>query len=290
MEDFIDQQARSGQEKKEPNYFGLIILGIIGFVAFLAFWSSATIVSAGERGVIMRMGAVQDRILGEGFHFVTPFIEKVETVNVKTQTVSFDNKTGQGDKTEASSMFCTTKDLQDVQIAVVVNYHQDATKVNKIYQQYGSTYQVNILEPIIREVVKSQSSLYTADELVTKRAEFSEKVSGILSEKFAEKDSIFERLNIVNFQFSDSFNKAIESKVTAEQDALAAKNKLEQVKFEAEQRIAQAQGEAEAIRIQAQAVTQQGGADYVRLQAIKAWDGKLPNYMLSGGVPFLNIQ
>ena len=80
-------------------------------------------------------------------------------------------------------------------------------------------------------------------------------------------------------------------KVTAEQNALAAKNKLEQVRFEAEQRISQAKGEAEAIRIQAQAITQQGGKDYVQLKAIEKWSGKLPDVMIPGAtIPFLNLD
>ena len=94
----------------------------------------------------------------------------------------------------------------------------------------------------------------------------------------------------MNFNFSPQFNSAIEAKVTAEQEALAAKNQLERVKFEAEQRITQAKGEAEAIRIQAQAITQQGGKDYVELKSVEKWDGVLPQYMLGGGaVPFINI-
>src|SRR3990167_6285028 len=53
-----------------------------------------------------------------------------------------------------------------------------------------------------------------------------------------------------NFDFSASFNAAIEAKVTAEQSALAARNKLEQIKFEAEQKVASATAEATALRLQ----------------------------------------
>ena len=147
-----------------------------------------------------------------------------------------------------------------------------------------------IIEPIIREVIKSQAALYTAEELVTKRAEFSNKVSAMLSEKIGSKDSVFERLNITNFQFSESFSKAIEAKVTAEQNALAAKNKLEQVKFEAEQRVAEAKGEAEAIKIQAQAIQAQGGKEYVNLKWVEKWNGILPTTILGDSVPMININ
>lgn len=112
-----------------------------------------------------------------------------------------------------------------------------------------------------------------------------------LNENLSKSDIILEDVFITNFEFSESFDKAIESKVTAEQRALESKNKLEQIKFEAQQQIETAKAEAESIRIKAQAVTQQGGADYVKLQAIQKWDGKLPTQMITGSaVPFIDIK
>jgi uncharacterized membrane protein YqiK len=79
--------------------------------------------------------------------------------------------------------------------------------------------------------------------------------------------------------------------VTAEQNALASKNKLEQTKYEAEQRVATAKGEAEAIRIQSEAIQSQGGENYVQLQAIKQWNGVLPTTFIPGqSVPFINLK
>ena len=268
-----------------------LISGVVVVLVLIVVFSSYTIIGPGQRGVILQFGKVSDRIMGEGLNFKVPFRDTIVKISTQTQTVKFDNQMDKGDTTEASSLFCATKDLQDVQIAVIVNYHLDASKVNKTYQQYGSTYQNNIIEPIIREVIKSQAALYTAEELVTKRAEFSDKVSTILAEKLSGKDSVFERLNITNFQFSDSFSKAIEAKVTAEQNALAAKNKLEQVKFEANQRVAQANGEAEAIKIQANAIQAQGGAEYVKLKWVEKWNGALPTTSLGAdSMPLVSIS
>ena len=93
----------------------------------------------------------------------------------------------------------------------------------------------------------------------------------------------------VNFNFSAAFDAAIELKVTADQNALAAENNLKKVKFEADQAIATAKGQAEAIRIQAEAINSQGGADYVQLQAISKWNGDVPTYMMGNSVPFINL-
>jgi prohibitin 2 len=73
-------------------------------------------------------------------------------------------------------------------------------------------------------------------------------------------------LSITDFEFSPEFNKAIESKQTAEQLALKAKRDLDRIKVEAQQKIATAQAEAEALRLQRQAVS----PEPVRLREVEA--------------------
>lgn len=248
-------------------------------------------INAGERGVKTRLGAVVGTI-EPGLYFKLPLIEKVTKMEVKTRTVNYDKNGLEGDSADSSQLSGASKDLQDVWIGVVVNYHVDADKVTAIYSQYKSVenFESNVIEPIIREVVKSTSAQYTAEELVTKRAEFGDKVNLILSERFISKDAVLERFSVTNFEFSQAFTQAIESKVTAVQNAEAAKNKLEQIKFEAQQTIETAKATAEAQRIQAQSLSAQGGEDYVNLKAIEKWDGHLPTQMIpSATLPFLNL-
>lgn len=271
--------------------YKLIKYSVIGLFVVVLIFSTFGTISAGERGVKTRNGAVVGTI-DPGLYFKLPFIESVETMEVKTRTVNYDKNGKEGDSVESSQLSGASKDLQDVWIGVVVNYHISADKVANIYSQYRSVdnYEANVIEPIIREVVKSTSAQYTAEELVTKRAEYGDKVNATLATRFTEKDAILERFSVTNFEFSNAFTQAIEAKVTATQNAEAAKNKLEQVKFEAQQQIEKAKAEAESIRIQAQAINSQGGADYVQLKAIEKWNGLLPTQMIPGStVPFINL-
>ena len=268
---------------------GSVIVGI--FLLTIIFGSFGTI-KAGERGVKTRFNAVVGTVQ-QGLYFKLPIIEKVHRMSVKTLTINYDRGGDNGDtKQTDTNLFGASKDLQDVSIGVVVNYHIDATKVEQIFIQYSSVenYQANVIEPMIREIVKSTSAQYAAEELVTKRAEFSDKVNALLATQFTNKDAILERFSVTNFEFSRAFSQAIEAKVTAVQNAEAQKNKLEQVKYEAAQTIATATAEAERIRIQANAINSQGGADYVNSKAIEKWNGQLPIQMIPGStVPFINL-
>jgi regulator of protease activity HflC (stomatin/prohibitin superfamily) len=275
-------------EISAPN---IIVASIAGLIGLILFFMAFGTIGAGERGVKTRFGAVVS-VLEQGLYFKVPFIEGVKKMDVKTRTINYDQNGAEGDATDTSQLFGASKDLQDVKIGVVVTYHISPEKVAEIYSSYSSVdnYEGNVIEPIVREVVKSTSAQFTAEELVTKRAEYSDRVNTVLNERFMDKNSVLERFSVTNFEFSKEFSKAIEAKVTATQNAEAAKNKLEQVKFEAQQTIETAKATAEAQRIQSQSLAAQGGADFVNLKAIEKWNGVLPVQMIPGStVPFINL-
>lgn len=269
---------------------------VIALLVLIIVFGSFGTVSAGERGVKTRLNAVVGT-LQPGLYFKVPFLEKVHKMDVKTRTINYDKNTQpdakEGDALDTAQLFGASKDLQDVKIGVVVTYHIDPQRVTDIFTEYTSVdnYEVNNIEPIIRQVVKSTSAEFTAEELVTKRAEYSDKVTVQLTEQLASKNAIIQNFSVTNFEFSAEFSKAIESKVTATQNAEAAKNKLEQVKYEAQQTIETAKATAEAQRIQSQSLAAQGGSDFVQLKAIEKWDGHLPTQMIPGStVPFVNLK
>ncbi len=243
-----------------------IILHAVALIIILVLvFGSFGTVDAGERGVKTRLGAVVG-IVEPGFYVKAPLIENVVIMDVRTQSLT---------ATKEQPLSAASNDLQDTKLAVVVNYHIQPNTVADIYQQYGTadTYYHNVVDPLVVATVKAIASQYTAADQIQKRQEMSARALEALQVSFEGRNVAIEKADITDVSFSESFTQAIESKVTAVQQAEAAKNNLEKVKFEAEQRVAQAKGEAEAIRIQAQAVTQQGGKDYVELQRIEKWNG-----------------
>lgn len=249
--------------------FKAIVAGVAAFVLFLIVLAMTpfAIIGSGSRGVVVHLGQVQEEILSEGFHWVSPLDSVIE---LSVQTQRFEATAG-----------AASKDLQSVTAQIVVNGHLDPASVNDLYQTIGTDYEAKVIAPAIQESVKAATAGFTAEELITKRSEVGTMIYTTLAERLAKNYILVESVSIVDFAFSPAFNEAIEQKVTAEQNALAAKNKLEQIKYEGEQTIVKAQAEAEAIKIQAAAVTSQGGADYVRLQWIKKWSGNLPATMLN---------
>ncbi|MET3290839.1 UNVERIFIED_CONTAM: regulator of protease activity HflC (stomatin/prohibitin superfamily) [Brevibacillus sp. OAP136] len=267
---------------KMPTRFGggiktIVAIIVVILIAALSF-ESFTIIQAGNRGVVLQLGAVQDKVFDEGLHFKMPFIQNVIPMEVRVQKAE-------------SSQTSASRDLQTVSTTIAVNYHIDGNFANKLYQQVGIDYVGRIVDPAIAESLKAVTAQYTAEELISKRPEVSAKVKEVLNQKLSAYHILLDEINIREFNFSEEYNKAIEAKQVAEQQALKSKLDLERIKIEKEQEITKAQAQAEALRLQKQEVTPeliQLRQIEAQLEAIRKWDGKLPG-VTGGATPFINV-
>ncbi len=226
--------------------------------------SCFTVVQAGHTGVVLTFGAVEDTELEEGLHFKMPFIQRVVQMNNRTQKI----------ETEGSS---SSKDLQIISYVVAVNYHVNDDSSASLYQNVGTDYGSVVIIPAIQESIKAVTAQYTAEELITKRQTVGEQIKDALSEKINQYGITVEIFNIVDFDFSEEFNAAVEAKQTAQQNALKAEQDLARIEVEAQQKITQAEAEAESIKLIQDALAK--SPDYVDYIKWSKWNGELPAVM-----------
>lgn len=255
-------------------------------------------VDAGHVGVVTQFGAVSPQPIPEGFNWVNVFAHVVD-VNVQTGPTT----------AEASA---ASKDLQTVHTKITVQYAPTADKAVCLVQKFGSepgAWSLGILEPGIQEVVKAVSARYTAEELVTKRAEVKQGIEEGLNAFVAQTlhargcDGGIRIANVAvtNFDFSHEFNASIEAKVKAEQDALRAENekrtRITQAEAAAKEKTVAAdsvayetevesKARAAAIKREADALT--ASPSLIQLRIAERWDGKLPTYT-GNSIPMLQV-
>lgn len=248
--------------------FGFLFLLINIFGCF-------TTIKTGEVGIKVRFGEIVSSTTDTGIVFKLPF-EDIKKINVKVQ------------KYENEETFSTsTKDLQIVNnIKVSINYQIDGTKAVDLYKTVGTNYQTTVLEPSIQETIKAVISQYTAEELVTKRSDVSLAINNTLDERISLYGINSVAVSINNFDFSESYNQAIEQKAVAEQEVETSKNQLEKAKIDAEKKKVEAQGEAEANALLQQSLTDQ----IIAQQFIEKWNGQLPTTMTDSAIPFINAN
>lgn len=270
------QQAMQSAMKKGPMRLGVIIGAVLVGIIFFKPWVQ---IEAGERGVVMNFGAVQDEVLDEGLHLRIPIMQTIIPMDVKVQKAT----------TDAAA---ASSNLQDVSSTVAINYHIVPDKANDVYQSIGIHFKERIIDPAVQEVVKAVTARYSAEELITKRSAVSDAMRKTLTERLMVHNIAVDAFSIVGFSFSKIFMEAIESKQTAEQLALKAQRDLERIKIEAEQKVTAAKAEAESLRLQRANISQ----DLIELRkveanlkAIEKWNGILPQVTGGGAVPFIGV-
>lgn len=276
----VDREIELLNKKKETMDFGFRVTLFIalGIIAIFIIFGSFFIIKAGEEGVLLTFGKASMNAYNPGLHFKFPFIQKAIKMEVRTQ------------KYEADAS-AASRDLQIVTAKIATNYHLISTEVPKIYNELGLGYAERVIQPMEQEIVKATTSKFTAEELITKREDVRLEIKNIFTERLRERGIIVEEVSIINFDFSKSFNDAIEAKVTATQLKLKASMDLERIKIEKEQTITQAQAQAEALRLQRMEVTE----ELVRLRSIEVqskaidkWNGVLPQ-VTGGVIPFIEV-
>jgi len=271
-------------QKTQVEVPGLVIVGGILLVAIIAILlvNPFYIVNAGERAVVLEFGKPQPVAVAEGLHLRIPIYQTIVKMDTRTQKYEAD-------------LSAASKDLQTVSTKIAINYRVNPESVVELYKTVGVDFAAKIIQPIEQEANKATTAQYTAEELITKREEVRDTMKVLLVDRLATRGIKVEELSIVNFDFSASFNAAIEAKVTAQQQALAAQNKLEQVKFEAQQQLVVKEAEAEGLRAQKEQIT----PDLLELRRIEVakimaerWNGAYPlTYMTmgDGATPLISI-
>ena len=246
------------QHRKVKKY---VIWGIVAFLLVVVIASSLTTVKAGHTGVVTTFGAVSTTTLNAGLHVKLPFVQDVIQMDNRTQKL----EVGGG---------ASSKDLQVITYVVALNYRINTAESDKLYRTVGQGYENIVVTPAVQESIKSVTARFTAEELIVKRQEVSDQIKTALSEKVNAYGLIAEVFNIVNFEFSDEFNKAVEAKQTAQQQALKAEQDLSRIKVEAAQKIEQAKAEAESIRLIQDMLA--NAPQYIEYIKWSKWDGKMP--------------
>ena len=288
-----------------------VVLGIVTLLVVILAADSFATVPVGSTGILLTFGKVEDgKALSEGLHIKLPLVQRI---------VSMDNRVKKLElNTEAFS-----KDIQTVSATLAVNYRLQAEKSFAIYKTHGTQYEQNIIVPATHEVLKSVCAQYTAEELISKRAESSDMMRDELDAKLSGMGITVTDFNIIDFDFSDEFINAVEAKQVAEQVKKKAATENETAIAQAEREkqvsIKQSEAEAERVRIEAEAQAQstliaaQAQADAVKLAAdaeayrmqnegkyvsdslidkilAENWDGKLPNVVGGDVKGILNVD
>ncbi len=255
--------------------------------AFILFRSTVIFVPAGQVGVVYdRIRGVLPQTMHEGLGFAIPFIQQVTLFDTRLQEYTMSAVTDEGAMRKDDSLDAPTSDGQEVKVDATVLYRVDGAKAAEIYQTIGINYVDKLIRPFSRSQIRMVISRYTAPAIYSEKRQEAESVmTQEIAELLRPKNIIIDKVLLRAVYFSPEYSQAIEAKVIAEQRVKQAEFEVKEATQRAGAKIAEAEGLAKAQSLQKATLTQ----EFLQFEAIKKWDGKMPQVVGSGNAPFINI-
>lgn len=256
-------------------------------VAVVLFRSVVTFVPPGHVGAVYDRGrGVLDTPLRPGINLMIPFWQTATLFDTRIQEYTMIAIQDEGAVAGDDSLDAPTSDGQTVKVDATVLFRVDPEKVPELYSTVGPDYIDKLIRPFARSEIRMVVSRYTAPDIYSqKRQEAEDVMTKEIKDLLKEKNVVIDRVLLRSVNFSPEYSKAIEDKVIAEQRVKQAEYEVLQASQSAQAKIAEAKGLAEAQNLQKQSLTQ----EFLQLEAIKKWDGRLPNVVGSNNTPFINI-
>lgn len=228
-------------------------LAIAGSIAQSALYN----VDGGHRAVIFdRFRGVLPDVVGEGTHFMIPWVQKPIIYDVRSRPRNIPTVTG-------------SKDLQTVQITLRILFRPLPVQLPRIYQILGTDYDERVLPSITNEVMKAIVAQFDASELITQRELVSQKINEELTERSGQFGLLLDDISITHLQFGREFTEAVELKQVAQQEAERARFLVEKAEQKKRAAVISAEGDSVAASMIATAIAK-AGEGMIELRRIEA--------------------
>ncbi|XP_027342394.1 prohibitin-3, mitochondrial isoform X1 [Abrus precatorius] len=219
--------------------------------------SSLYTVDGGQRAVLFdRFRGILDETVGEGTHFLIPWVQKPYIFDIRTRPHTFSSVSG-------------TKDLQMVNLTLRLLSRPDTHKLPVIVQNLGLEYDEKVLPSIGNEVLKAVVAQFNADQLLTDRPHVSALVRESLVRRAKDFNIVLDDVAITHLSYGGEFSRAVEQKQVAQQEAERSKFVVMKAEQERRAAIIRAEGESDAAKLISDA-TASAGMGLIELRRIEA--------------------
>ena len=247
------------------------IIAVILVVFIFIIAKPFVIINSGEIGIKSTAGKYDFTPLQAGLHFFIPWIQSVIIVDTRVRTINFSRTEDMGVVGKNQGIFrndaISVMDSRGltVSIELTVQYQLNATTAPQTIAEYGLSWEQKIINPVVRDVVRSVVGRYPAEELPIKRNDIATLIStNIESEimKFKNQPVSLSSVQLREIVLPQNIKEQIEKVQVARQEAERKRYEVEQAKMEAEKAVTLAKGEADVNRTKAK-----GAADAITIEA-----------------------
>jgi regulator of protease activity HflC (stomatin/prohibitin superfamily) len=251
---------------------GMITVGtIIGAIVLV---NSIVVIPAGKTGVYSLFGKVRDTELSSGIHLVNP-LASIERMSIRTEQYTMSVVGNEGERMGDDSIDALTKEGLKVNLDITVLYHLVEDRASNVYREIGVAYPETVIRPEVRSAIRQVIATYEAKDIYSeKREEAVARIKEHLSAAIGSRGIEVESVLLRNVALPSMLTQAIESKLTAEQEAQRYDFVLQKETKEAERKRIEAEGQRDSQAIINESLSNQY-LQYLYIQNLETRQGTI---------------
>lgn len=243
---------------RKTGLIGGLMIGVLLLFSLIAAVVCMEIIPAGYVGVVYSMnGGVQNELLTQGFHIVSP-TKKVKLFTIGNEQLILTKDEREG-STGDDSFMVSTADNANISVSFQMSYRFQQDKVVDTYKRFRGMSGEDIVNSRVRTVLKAKISevttFYTMMDIYSgDRGKINAEITNFLNDKLSEEYGIeVIDASIIDVHPDAQLQQTIDDRVKAMQRKQQAEAEQETIKVQNETKILEAEAAAKAKLIEAEA-------------------------------------
>jgi regulator of protease activity HflC (stomatin/prohibitin superfamily) len=277
------------------------VLVVIALAALIFFFSSYSVISPGNTGVIFNVWTGSLRTVPQGIAWRFPFITDVQSYPTALRTYTMVKRSGEGSAEGDDSIDLPTKEGQHITQDISVTYNTSEESAAEVFKAFRGADIADIENTFIRRTIITVSQntagqMSLSEVISAKRNELQDNIQKNLTSELQKMGFHLDKVNLGASHLPQSLEKQMQEKMAAQQQAQQAEYELQKQQMLAKAEVAKAEGEAQSILVRAKAQAEANrllqstlSNNLIQSKAIDKWNGILPQ-VSGGSTPFIDLR
>lgn len=282
-------------------FWSKAVVAIGGLVILALFFSSYSIISPGNTGVIFNVWSGSLRTVPQGIAWRLPFVTRVQSYPTALRTYTMVRRSGEGSASADDSIDLPTREGQHITQDISVTYNTSEDLAAQVFKAFRGADIEDIEATFIRRTIitvaqNTAGQMDLSEVISAKRNQLQDGIQKTLAAELDKMGFHLDKVNLGASHLPQSLEVQMQQKMAAQQQAQQAEYELQKNQMLAKAEVAKAEGEAQATLVRAKAQAEANQLlqasltpNLIQSKAIEKWNGTLPQ-VSGGATPFIDLR
>ena len=282
-------------------FWSRAVLGVIALAMLLLFFSSYSVISPGNTGVIFNVWTGSLRTVPQGIAWRVPFITQVQSYPTALRTYTMVRRAGEGSSVGDDSIDLPTREGQHITQDISVTYNTSEELAAQVFKAFRGADISDIESTFVRRTIitvaqNTAGQMSLSEVISAKRNELQDNIQKNLTSELEKMGFHLDKVNLGASHLPQSLETQMQQKMAAQQQAQQAEYELQKQQMLAKAEVAKAEGEAQSILVRAKAQAEANrllqstlSQNLIQSKAIDKWNGILPQ-VSGGATPIIDLR